>query len=303
MIRSSSFIFAVIIILVSNTDASTLSDLNSLNPQIPSTSNPQPSSPSEFFTSPPNQLDPFQSTDGGEIRPNYNGADWNRRDPMFNVINPKSSLSDDWFPSINSSNNSGSYNTSNKASNNTSSTSSTPNNREFIHKVSVINANNFYTAASPYRRDLKLLSLAYNLLSATSRELNILHLGSGTGYVPLALAVLGRFDCKIVSLDDQSSSSSIANENILKDGKGHFLRNISFSTVENIPNSPINRPPNGKSFDLIVLSKSVPRNFTFPNTIVSVMNPRGFLIYPEDGKIIKMDRLDGNDRMINIKTL
>lgn len=308
-----TFLFTIIITLSSSTYAS-FAGLTDLNPQIPSTSNPQNSSgssTSDFFTSPPTRLDPFQSTDGGEIRPNYNGADWSIRDPMFNVINPRSSVSstdDGWFPSItNTSNTSGStnpinnssgYNTQNR---NSANISTSDNYKEFIHKISVIDANNFYTSPSPYRRDLKLLNLAYNLISSTTRQLNILHLGSGNGFVPLALAILGRYNWKVVSLDDAGSNTP-ANENILKDGKGSFLRrNLSFSTVENILNSPINRPSNGKSFDLLVFSKAVPRNFTFPSTVLSVMNPRGYLIYPQDdGKSLKMDRLDGSGQLTNI---
>lgn len=292
----SYFIFAIISTLVSC--SASLADLNTFHPQIPS------SVDSQLFASSPSPLMP---TDGGEIRPNYDGADWNRRDSMFNTtINPKSSgSSDDWFPSILSNSSNGSGLNNNTFNNSNTYNTLSASHDEFMHKISVINANNFYTSSAPYHRDQKLLSLAYNLLSATSRRrLNVLHWGGGTGFVPLGLAILGRADCKIVSLDDRSGSSSQANENILKDGKGYFLRNLSFSTVDNIQNVLGNRLVTGKSFDLVVLTKSVPRNFSFPNSILGVINPRGFLIYPEDGKVLKMDQFEGNGgRLTNIKTL
>ena len=298
---------------VSFTVASTFTDLNKLNPQIPNTSNPpiitnQLESTSfggsDFFTSPPNKLDPFQATDGSEIKPDYDGANWNRRDPMFNNINPmpmrQLSQTDDWFPSITaikrkSSNTSGSNSSAIKSD-------ELPNYREFMDKVSVINANNFFTSTPPYRRDLKLLSLVYNLMSATTRELNILHLGTGSGYVPLALAIFGQHNDTVVSLGDEATST-LAGENIVKDGKQYFLRKLHFGTIDNIPNSPINRASNGRSFDLVVFSKSVPRDYSFPSSLISVMNPKGYLIYPEEGKRLKIDRLDGNGKFTTTKSI
>ena len=274
------------------TDASTFTALNRLNPQIPDSH--LPTTNTRFFTSPP---DPFRVTDGSEIKPDYDGADWNRRDPMFNIVNASNdSKLNDWFPSISretgpSNHDKGSIDTA-----------TLPNYKEFIHKVSVIDANNFYTTSVPYHRDLKLLSLAYNLMTATSRELNVLHLGTGSGYVPLALTIFGRHDDTIVTVNDQGDSGQ-AKENVKKDGKGHFLRNLNFITVQNIPNSIISRPSNGRAFDLIVLSQSVPRNYSFPGTLIGVMSPKGYLIYPEDGKRFKLDRLDGNGNLINLKSV
>lgn len=284
--------------------ASSFDDINKLNPQIPLSSNPSRNGNyggSEFFTSPPTKLDPFQASDGGEIKPNYDASNWNRSDPLFNNVNPLPvGRTEDWFPSISSS-------PIKRESSNNSATmrnDEIPDYRQFMNRVSVINANNFYNSTAPYRRDLKLLSLAYSLMSTTQRSLNILHLGTGSGYVPLALAIFGQYNDMVVSLDDRDTSAPSATENITKDGKRYYLSKLQFRTVEAIPpSSPISRPSNEKSFDLVVFSKSVPRDYTFPAPLINVMNPRGYLIYPEDGRRLKIDRLDGNGKFYNIKTV
>lgn len=297
-------LFALCTLLI-QINASNLTLLNILKPQIPQASDSAINN-RDFFISPPAKLDPFKTSDGSEINPDFEGSNWNRRDTMFNTLNPiTSDHSMDWFPSIttnhpNQSDHSFSSSSNSSIEKDKEYSSNYP---EFIHKVSVIDANNFFNDTLSYRRDLKLLNFVFTLISSTSNELNILHLGTGSGYVPLALTILGRHTDAILTLDDQNTWNT-AKENIIKDGKSYFLRHLRFKTIENIPNSITSKTSEtGKPFDLVVFSKSIPQNYTFPSDLIMGMNPRGFMIYPEDGKKLKMDQLDGNGKFTNIKTI
>ena len=157
-----------------------------------------------------------------------------------------------------------------------------------------------------------MLSLAYEILSsasiASSRPLNILHLGTGTGFVPVALAVFSRPVDSVSSLDD-SAQVNIAKDNIIRDGKEIFLSRLSLNQVTNLVTAPIPGAPNNLPYDLIISSKSINHYTSIPRSLKDSLVPRGIIIYPEEAtgfnRRIKVDKIDeyGNLRTIKIAEL
>lgn len=223
--------------------------------------------------------------------------------------------SSEWFPSLTTSNTNGRYerfNTSNPL-NNPYTPNTFNNNSDFQEKLALINPKNYLLTPFTLPRDTKLLSLAHEVLSSASssytRPLNILHLGSGTGYVPIALAALSRPVDSIVSLDD--SMSNTAKENIYRDGKEIFLNRLKFNQVTSLATALIPRAPNSLPYDLIVSSKAINALTSVPSSLKDALVPRGIIIYPEESlpgsfnirRRIKVDKIDEYGNLRTIKTV
>ena len=268
------------------------SKLASLNPQTPlntpsssSSSTSQPPLVNDFFTHEPLKQGPF--TDGSEINPNYTGTgEWDHSNTTFE--NKTKRGNDGWFPRLVSSS---TYHHPSLSSSSSYSTDSTAPSG-FMEKSSLINKDIF----NPSPNELKLLHMAFNLLNPThSHPLNILQIGTGSGFIPLALTLFCQSADSITSYDVDTSE---AKQNIIRDGKEYFLRKLS------LLNSPISTIPSNSTtnnYNLIVLSQSIPSNV--PQFIKESISPGGFIIYPNDLRQFKMDRLDENGNLFNIKTI
>lgn len=222
----------------------------------------------------------------------------------------------EWFPSLTSNNTNERYDRFNNP--NTTNSPNNPNyltstNSDFEEKLALINPKNYLLTTSTHPRDTKLLSLAHEVLSSASssysRPLNILHLGSGSGFVPIALAVFSRPVDSIVSLDD--SMSNTAKENIYRDGKEIFLNRLKFNQVTSLATALIPRAPNSLPYDLIVSSMSINPLTSIPPSLKDSLVPRGTIIYPEESfpgsfntrRRIKVDKIDEYGNLRTIKTV
>ena len=252
------------------------------------------------------------------ISPFYNSngrmqTEWNLES---NGANNSVSNNTGWFPNL-TENNTGSpkgfdqnFYTGNNNSNSSNTNPFKGINSDFQEKLALTKAKNYLISSIPLGRDLKLLSLAHEFLfsaiSSSSRPLNILHLGSGTGYVSIALAVFSRPFDTIVSLDDKPSN--IAKENIYRDGKEIFLNRLKFNQVTNFSTSLIPRAPNNLPYDLIVSSLAINPLTSIPRSLKESLVPRGIIIYPDEvsagnfNRRIKVDKLDEYGNFHTIKT-
>ena len=338
-------VFSLLILSINCADLQSI--FNSIHPQSPQLP-PQSQLQSQSQVTPQFQVPQHphnhsiskRISDGGEINPNFNGNNWNRKSPLitdFPPYRPVHKSDTEWFPSLNENdrnNNSGGsdgsreytnynhhdhYNTHHRYNHNTYDHRSTNDHYyynhnnyhdnsdpEFEEKLALINPKNYETTSSILNRDTKLLSLSYEILSTsspTNKPLNILHLGTGSGFVPMALAVFSRPNYSILSLDD---TANYARDNIIRDGKSFFLRRLSLQQVPNLSTALIPRPPNNLPYDLIISSKSISQSNSFPRSLKDSLVPRGIIIYPEEAgrhRRLKMDRLNEYGHLTNLKTI
>lgn len=298
------------------------STLNALQPQSPNT-------PTKRSQQQQQQGNQGVASTGGDYNPYLNGnniigkrpdrREWHYESTAQNRPNDKFLTNTEWFPSLSGNtrsnndifddtglgNSINSYDHHNNIANLSLSINS-----DLQEKLALIHSKNYYISSASLPRDIKLLSLAHEILSsasaASSRPLNILHLGSGSGFIPIALAVFSRPVDWIISLDDSISNS--AKENIYRDGKEIFLNRLKFSQVPNFATAQIPRAPNSLPYDLIVSSKAIDQYTSIPLSLKTSLVPRGIIIYPEEANAgslnrrIKVDKIDEYGNLQTIKT-
>lgn len=185
-------------------------------------------------------------------------------------------------------------------------------------KLAVINPKNYFFAhPTDHQRDVKLIELAYPLLTShhKHKKLNVLHVGTGSGFLPIALAILSENpNDQITSLAQNRSNLSRATENITTDGKEYFFRKLRILTTSSeyehhdTNSLRIPKPHDGEKYDIIVMSKTVRSDAPFPMTLRdNLVSPGGFLIYPERDysghEKFRLDRLDWHGKLQSEKVL
>lgn len=305
------------------------SRIASINPQIPAVQS-QP-------VLPLNSIDfPVKVSEGTEINPNYNGNLWKPEDfPIFKreteVNQAKDSANSlSWFPDLKGTQKDDAVKENSEVTHsfgdyNSITSKSSPSNNvadltpaEKLKKdLEKINWRYFYSSEVEKQREFALISLAFELLNLRSKAtaavpLNILHIGTGSGYLPLAMAILDpNEDSFIVSVAETDQIRDRAKKNVVDEGKGTNLfasGKLKFETVFSLTTSPLPSSPNGRPFDLIILSKAVEKSAPLPTNIKEALSARGMIIYPErdaaTGKRrIMLDRLNSSGNLTNIKSI